>query len=486
MISHSRASRPIVDPASVKIIGIGGAGANLLERVALDGMDAAGLLMLSADARVLGACVVPEKIQLGESLLKGLGAGGDPELGEKALLEAEPSLRRSLDGHEFVFICVGLGGGTGSGAAPTVARIAREAGAFVVVIATMPFAFEGKRRREQADDALAKLSAHASALITFDNNRMGETVLAKQGAHDAFAATDQLIGESIRAITRIVTRPGLIHLGLDDLISTLGDAASPCLFGSGLAEGKDRSSAALRKAIASPLLNQGALLKDAQTVLVHACGGEDLTLLEIELLMQGLQKFVREDAHLLFGAAIDPSLGGALSLTLISSLPDGSFLPTVRELPAAREEPAEKTLPEPAAKTPAQPEEAPLFAATPSIEKKAPEPEHFPAPSSPAADVAEPSGFELFESAPAAPPQQEVEPIAPPAPELEPAAAPKRAKKPTEPGSDAQKVKLSVKATGTQSELSLDSVPRGRFEGENPNVFEGEDLDLPPFLRKKK
>ena len=444
MISHSRANRPIVDPASVKIIGIGGAGANLLERVALDGMDAAGLLLLSADARVLGACVVPEKIQLGESLLKGLGAGGDPELGEKALLEAEPALRRSIDGHEFVFICVGLGGGTGSGAAPAVARIAREAGAFVVVIATMPFAFEGKRRREQADDALAKLSAHASALITFDNNRMGETVLAKQGAHDAFAATDQLIGESIRAITRIVTRPGLIHLGLDDLISALGDTASPCLFGSGIADGKDRSSVALRKAIASPLLDQGALLKEAQTVLVHACGGEDLTLLEIELLMQGLQKFVPEDAHLLFGAAIDPSLGSA--------------------------------------KPQAQPEEAPLFAATPSIEKKAPEPENFPAPSSPAADVAEPSGFELFEPAPTATQQTE----APPAPEPEPAAPPKRAKKPSDAEPDPQKVKLSVKATGTQSELSLDSVPRGRFEGENPNVFEGEDLDLPPFLRKKK
>jgi cell division protein FtsZ len=204
--------------------------------------------------------------------------------------------------------------------------------------------------------------------------------------------------------------------------------------------------------------------------------------LEIELLMQGLQKFVPEDAHLLFGAAIDPSLGGALSLTLISSLPDGSFLPTVRELPAACELPAEKTFPEPAAKPQAQPEEAPLFTATPSTEKKTPEPENSPAPSSPAA---EPSGLELFESAPAAPPRQE-EPIALAAPEPEPAAPLKRGKKPSEAEPDPQKVKLSVKVTGTQSELSLDSVPRGRFEGENPNVFEGEDLDLPPFLRKKK
>lgn len=471
MISHSRANRPIVDPASVKIIGIGGAGANLLERVALDGMDAAGLLMLSADARVLGACVVPEKIQLGESLLKGLGAGGDPELGEKALLEAEPVLRRSIDSHEFVFICVGLGGGTGSGAAPAVARIAREAGAFVVIIATMPFAFEGKRRREQADDALAKLSAHANALITFDNNRMGETVLAKQGAHDAFAATDQLIGESIRAITRIVTRPGLIHLGLDDLISALGDTASPCLFGSGIADGKDRSSTALRKAIASPLLDQGALLKEAQTVLVHACGGEDLTLLEIELLMQGLQKFVREDAHLLFGAAIDPKLGSALSLTLISSLPVGSQRPLPREATAAQA-PAPAPMPS-SQEPPAEP-----------ADNSPPAPEIFSTrPAAPCPPV-EPAGMELFEAPPAAPQGQPEEAPKPPAPE--PSSPPKRIKKTSDAESEPPKVKLSVKASGAQSELSLDSVPRGRFEGENPNVFEGEDLDLPPFLRKKK
>jgi len=477
MISHPRAKHPIVDPSSVKIVGIGGAGANFLERLALDGIDSAGLLLLSADARVLGACVAPEKIQLGENLLKGLGAGGDSELGEKAVLEAELSLRRSMDGHEFVFICAGLGGGTGSGAAPQVARMAREAGAFVVVITTTPFAFEGKRRCEQADKALSQLSAHANALITFDNNRMGETVLAKQGAHDAFAATDQLIGESIRAVTRIVTRPGLIHLGLDDLISVLGNTASICLFGSGLAQGKDRSSTALRKALASPLLDQGALLKKAQTVLVHACGGEDLTLFEIELLMQGLQKFLPDDTHIIFGAAIDPSLGEALSLTLISSLPDGFVRPAAHELPA------EKTLPEPDAKPQFQPDEEPLFAATPSTEKKAPEPEAISDRANPPPSD-EPSGLELFETP--APRQQDQGLVDPPALEPEPTVTPKRVKKSPGAEPEAQKVKLSVKASGAQSELSLDSVPRGRFECENPNVFEGEDLDLPPFLRKKK
>lgn len=479
MISHPRAKPPIVDPTAVKILGIGGAGANFLERLALDGIDSAGLLLLSADARVLGACVAPEKIQLGETLLKGLGTGGDSELGKKALLEVESSLRRSLDGQKFVVICAGLGGGTGSGAAPMAARMARESGAFVVVIATMPFSFEGQRRSEQAEEALSQLSAHANAVITFDNNRMGETVLAKQGAHDAFAATDQLIGESIRAITRIVTRPGLIHLGLDDLISALGNAASPCLFGSGLAQGKDRSSTALRKVIASPLLDQGALLKKSQTVLAHVCGGEDLTLLEIELLMQGLQKFIPDDAHLLFGAAIDPSLGEALSLTLISSLPDGSSLPVARALPTEIKSQV------PAAKPQFQSDEEPLFGSTPSIERTAPEAEPIAARANPQPPV-EPSGFELFQMKETAPSQQEQELGVSPPSEPEPAVTPKRVKKSPAAESDAQKVKLSVKAAGAQSELSLDSVPRGRFEGENPNVFEGEDLDLPPFLRKKK
>lgn len=479
MISHPRAKPPIVDPTAVKIVGIGGAGANFIERLALDGIDSAGLLLLSADARVLATCVAPEKIQLGENLLKGLGAGGDSELGKKALLEVESSLRRSLDGHQFVFICAGLGGGTGSGAAPQIARMARESGAMVVAIAAMPFAFEGQRRCEQAEAALSELSAHANAVITFDNNRMGETVLAKQGAHDAFAATDQLIGESIRAIIRIVTRPGLIHLGLDDLISALGNAVSPCLFGSGLAQGRDRSSTALRKAIASPLLDQGALLKKSQTVLAHVCGGEDLTLLEIELLMQGLQKFIPDDAHLLFGAAIDPSLGEALSLTLISSLPEGSPLSVARALPT------EKKSQEPAAKPRVKPDEEPLFADAPSIERTAPEVEAIAARANPQ-PPAEPSDFELFQATDTAPSQQQEELIDPPAFEAEPAVTPKRLKKSPVAENDTQRVKLSVKAAGSQSELSLDSVPRGRFEGENPNVFEGEDLDLPPFLRKKK
>ena len=328
MIEFPRDPQNTIPSSSVKIVGLGGAGTNMLDRVVLDGMDGAEMLAINTDIRTLSGSVARDRIQLGRNLTKGLGAGGDPELGQQAVLEAEHEVRSALKGRKIVFLCVGLGGGTGSGAAPIVCRIAREEGAFVVVFATMPFAFEGRRRREQADTALNELAVLSNALVTFDNNRMGDLVLAKQGIHEAFAAADRMISESIKAVIRLVIRPGLINVGLDDLMTALRTTRSRCLFGSGIASGKDRASKALRNALNSPLLDQGALLKDAETVLVHLCGGEDLTLYEIELLMQSLSKFVPEKAHVLFGAAVDPSMGDHLSITMVSSLPEDRLYAT--------------------------------------------------------------------------------------------------------------------------------------------------------------
>ncbi|MFN5580310.1 MAG: cell division protein FtsZ, partial [Akkermansiaceae bacterium] len=322
MISYSRDPNQEIPTSAVKIIGLGGAGSNMLERIALDSQEGAQLVSLNTDIRTLGASLAKEKIQLGANLTKGLGTGGDPELGQQAILEAETEVRNLIKGQKIVFLCVGLGGGTGSGAAPIIARIAREEGAFVIVFATMPFLFEGSRRREQAETALNQLAVLSNALVTFDNNRMGELVLAKQGIHEAFGAADKMISESIKAVIRLVVKPGLIHVGLDELITALRTTRSRCLFGSGIADGKDRASKALRNALSSPLLDQGALLRDAQSVLVHLSGGESLTLFEIELLMQSLQKHVPEHTQILFGAAIDTSMGDYLSITLISSLPE--------------------------------------------------------------------------------------------------------------------------------------------------------------------
>jgi cell division protein FtsZ len=626
MIPYTRDPHQTIPTSSVKIIGLGGAGANMLERIALDGMEGAELLALNTDVRTLATCLAREKIQLGVNLTKGLGAGGDPELGHQAALEAEEQIRASIKGRRIVFLCTGLGGGTGSGAAPIITRIAREEGAFVVVFATMPFAFEGKRRREQAETALNELAVLSNALVTFDNNRMGELVLAKQGIHEAFGAADHMICESIKAVIRLVVRPGLINVGLDDLMSALRTNRSRCLFGSGIAEGKDRAIKALRNALNSPLLDQGTLLKDAQTVLVHLSGGEDLTLFEIELLMQRLQKFVPDKAHVLFGAAIDPAMGDSLSITLISALPEdflamapreslshrsqenpildptsGFTAPPVKvssfEAALARETAVEDDLeraftlpaatpartPEPAS-TPEReaPPVSPLSkfrkttpdvaaASAPTLfdsERPFAEPEVAAKPAAPERDLSaftftnpvaapqeitdpEPERTEEVSESPEPVVEEEVvmeeviveesheevytgteeanpEPIEdieapePTTPSFIPAArkkpslvAPWGKSKASEPPikapepekaedfeeldsiekfsapaapADAEppKLKLGVKASGTQNELSLDSAPRGRFEGETPNVFEGEDLDLPPFLRKKK
>ena len=574
MISYSRDPRQEIPSSAVKILGLGGAGANMLERIALDSIDGAQLVSLNTDVRTLGASLAKEKIQLGLNLTKGLGTGGDPDLGQQAVLEAETEVRNALRGQKIIFLCVGLGGGTGSGAAPIVARIAREEGAFVIVFATMPFLFEGSRRREQAETALNQLAVLSNALVTFDNNRMGELVLAKQGIHEAFGAADKMISESIKAVIRLVVRPGLIHVGLDELITALRTTRSRCLFGSGIADGKDRAAKALRNALSSPLLDQGALLKDAQSVLVHLSGGESLTLFEIELLMQNLQKHVPDHTQILFGAAIDASMGDYLSITLISSLPEEALassnpntqattappeLPRVVPTPVAPPEPKkpvlklpEKIIPEPQQPrlidevlarfeteptNPAptkQPElavhtepvkqdpppskyttnyttlkadmlpkelsketehrpfaEPELIAVTPST-TPAPKPEVSLDP--PVASVKVPPTAPVVQapSPPPAPvpptapvPPAQTQPVAP-APEVrnEPVAT-----SPKEPKVDlasSLQLKLDAKHPSDQDELSFKKTPRGRFEGENPNVLDGEDLDLPPFLRKKK
>ncbi|MEY3395240.1 MAG: hypothetical protein RL346_1476 [Verrucomicrobiota bacterium] len=538
MIPYSRDPKQQIPATAVKIIGLGGAGSNMLERVALDNLEGAELLALSTDIRTLGASLAKDKIQLGTNLTKGLGTGGDPDLGQQAVLEAEAEIRLALKGQRIVFLCVGLGGGTGSGAAPIVTRIAREEGAFVIVFATMPFLFEGQRRRNQAEMALNQLAVLSNALVTFDNNRMGELVLAKQGIHEAFGAADKMIFESIKAVIRLVAKPGLIHVGLDELITALRATRSRCLFGSGMADGKDRASKALRNALTSPLLDQGALLRDAQSVLVHLCGGESLTLFEIELLMQALQKHVPENAQILFGAAIDSSMGDFLSVTLISSLPEESLsgsrkaeptraLEIQTDIPISRETKATGQSPQSGPEKPTEPvtipeeDSEPKLPLTPDATKLRPvEPpavkavvqplkSHIPAPR---ATTTEPDPEEIRKQKPVHMEHHDLpfaEPVLPkpdpesaqnarepqpPAPETQkPSVAQKQ---PVQPPSNERKLdlsgtlklKLEPKLAGDkdQDELSFKKVPRGRFEGENPNMIDGEDLDLPPFLRKKK
>jgi len=505
MIEFVKDPQNTIPSSLVKIIGLGGAGANMLDRVALDGMEGAEMLALNADIRTLSGSVAPERIQLGVNLTKGLGTGGDPDLGQKVMLEAENAVRSSIKGRKIVFLCVGLGGGTGSGGAPILTRIAREEGAFVVIFATMPFAFEGRRRREQAETALNELAVLSNALVVFDNTRMGELVLAKQGIHEAFSAGDRMISDSIKAVIRLVIRPGLIHVGLDELMTALRTTRSRCLFGSGTANGKDRASKALANALSSPLLDKGALLKEAASVLVHICGGEDLTLYEIELLMQKLSKYVPQKAHVLFGAAIDTNMKDALSITLISALPEEKLqASSFEELPGEREamEPSEgfgfDDMPQPAR------------IVEPPVDEEPAENEIIEAVP-PAVVAQQVDGWVNFQEAddhevdlPFAEPEQSGSgvvfspqaSIAPASFVTDAARDFRDALKPAEPLSEEEDAQAPPAVLGDllektrirlgQNDMLFEGSARGKFADNEANLVDGDDLDIPPFMRKKK
>ncbi len=304
----------------VKVIGVGGAGANVVDRMALEGSEDAELLTLNTDVRALSTSVSTGKIQLGATLLKGMGTGGDPSLGKQAALEAVDEIRTAVREKGIIFLCVGLGGGTGSGAAPEVCRIAREEGVFLVVFATTPFSFEGSRRAEQARKALEVIGKYANAIITFDNDRMGELIVPKDGVTQAFAAADKIIGQSIRATMNVVFRPGIIRIGIDDLLSALDSKDSRCLFGYGVAKGDNRSHEAVEQALKCPLLDKGRLLDDANAVMVQVAGGDTMTLYEVQLVMEEVSKHVGDGTQILFGTGTDKRLGNSLSVTIISSI----------------------------------------------------------------------------------------------------------------------------------------------------------------------
>lgn len=323
MVEYDRnALKETIEPGSLKtcIVGVGGAGGNVLDRITLDRTVDAKLVSMHTDIRVLNHTMTPNKVQLGIELMRGIGAGGDPDLGREAALFSREQIREAVDGHDIVFICTGLGGGTGSGAAPVVAEVAKSTGALVFLTATMPFSFEGKRRIHQAEQSLSQLQKRADALILFENNRMGELTLPKDGIQKAFTQADQLIAQSLRAVSTILTTPGLVKLGLDDLTAALSTSNGRCLFGFGEARGQNRGTEALKRALKSPLIDQGRLLHQTKTLLVHIAGGESLTLLEVDAIMKQLGKNVPDQTHILFGVAVDAKLGDSVCVTLLSSL----------------------------------------------------------------------------------------------------------------------------------------------------------------------
>jgi cell division protein FtsZ len=442
----------------IKIVSVGGAGLSVLDRIVLDGLERADVVAINTDVQSLASSVAPHKVQLGRTVTRGLGTGGDPELGYQAAEESAEETREALAGARMIFICAGLGGGTGSGAAPYVAQLAREAGSLVVAFATLPFAFEGKRRRAQAQEALGRLNEIANAVICFENDQMGDIVAPKAGIHQAFATADITISQSVRSIVNLIQRPGLIRIGFDDLLAALRSRNGRCLFGFGESDSDNRAHDALTQALKNPLMDRGRMLGDATRVLVQVAGGPSMTLSEVEVLMQELGRHVAEETQILFGTAVDSRMGDRLSVTIISS-----FTADMDSIPQQNQPPqiSVPTIPP----VWAQPQDAP-----PKIDIE---------PEATGMETSQPTEtMPIEEPAPvgATRPQSPI-PNKPGPRSITPQANPV----PIKEGKPSPEKNVQAK----QEVLQFEPVTRGRFEKSEPTIIEGEDLDVPTYLRKK-
>ena len=477
------------DLIPIRIIGVGGGGSNVLDRMVLDGFDKSDLIAVNTDVQSLAASVASAKVQLGRTLTRGLGTGGDPEMGAQAAQESSDEIRRALTDARMIFVCAGLGGGTGSGAAPVAAQIAREHGGLVIVFATLPFTFEGKRRMQQAQDSLARLNQIADAVVCFENDRMGDIVAPKAGIHQAFAVGDMTISQSVRAIVNLIQRPGIIRIGFDDLLSALRSRSGRCLFGFGEADSDNRAHDALARALKNPLMDRGRMLADASNLLVQVAGGPGMTLSEVEILMRELGKHVGDRAQILFGTAVDGRMGNRLSVTLISSIATEDDLLVQQQFsspaPIAEPQPPESALVsmEPEEIEPASTAEPELVVDSHATEE-AVIPEEFDL--MPEADIPIIDDTPKVEVlAPKVLPRQRVilPKLKPVAKELRPLSPPPVYPSPHSLPSP-EKPKREKIVAAKQEVMQFEPVTRGRFEKSEPTIVEGQDLDIPTFLRK--
>jgi cell division protein FtsZ len=453
---------------SIKIVSVGGAGLNALDRIVLDGLERADVVAMNTDVNSLTSSVATRKVQLGRSVSRGLGAGGDPDVGYQAALESADEIREALADSRVIFICAGLGGGTASGAAPYVAHAARETGALVIAFVTLPFGFEGKRRNAQAREALARLSEFAHAVVCFENDRMGDLTPPQAGIHQAFAMADMTISQSVRSIVNFIQQPGLIRIGFDDLLTALRTRNSRCLFAYGESDSDNRAHDALTQALKNPLMDRGRMLADATNVLVQVAGGPGMTLSEVEILMQELGRHVSDQTQILFGAVVDARLGDRLSVTIISSLS------------AEEEATLLQTPPAPTSASAASPVREHYRPAPPHPEIQPEEPTVESLPSEETVPFEEPVAAE---AAPVGSPMSTGSPVIPTRngdPEHPVTNLPEHSVPWKEEKASAEKSATPAK----QEVLQFEPVTRGRFEKSEPTIIEGEDLDVPTYLRK--
>src|SRR3954464_11476519 len=308
---------PPISGARIKVIGIGGGGGNAVNRMIDAGIEGIEFLVANTDLQALKRSKAPIKIQLGSKLTKGLGAGANPNVGREAALEDTDKIIEVLEGADMVFVTTGLGGGTGTGAAPIIASLATELDALTVAVVTKPFHFEGRRRMHQADQGLRELRECVDTVITIPNERLLHMVDRGVSLGDSFRVADDVLRQAVQGISDLITVPGFINLDFAD-VRTIMQGMGMALMGTGYARGENRAVEATQEAISSPLLEE-ASIKGARGVLINITGGHDLTLYEINEAASIVREEADEDANIIFGHVIDETMADAMKITVIAT-----------------------------------------------------------------------------------------------------------------------------------------------------------------------
>ena len=339
----------------IVIVGLGGAGASILQRFSGSSAENVRLCIMSLDERLGRECGNVEFVQLGAGLNHGLGSGGDPEVARQAIEESGSQIDALLSGARLLVMVVGLGGGTGSGVAPVLARKASEAGVFLVSVVVMPFSFEGARRRKQADAALEEIASISDIVFCFENDYMEDLFRSRTGAQAVFEEANALLSQATASVPLLANSPGIINIGLDELVTALENNDSRCIYGSGKGYGPNRAEDAARAALESPLVSYHQALKLARTVIVHIAGGNNMSLAELRIAMETVRaELSGDDVNIFFGAAVKPHLGEEIRVSLIASVDAAEMQAAVQadklaaaELVAEEEEDDEVSAPEP-------------------------------------------------------------------------------------------------------------------------------------------
>ena len=322
--------------ANIKVVGVGGGGGNAINRMIQSNLRGVEFIAINTDAQVLDQSLSEKKIQIGREITNGLGAGANPDVGRKAVEESRAEVMREIGTPNLVFITAGMGGGTGTGAAPAVAELAKLSGALTVAIVTTPFRFEGKQRMTRADSGLADLKTNVHTLITSPNERLLSIVQKTTTLSDAFATADEVLHQATKGISDLITIPGLINLDFADVRTVMREMGE-ALMGTGSAKGEEKATDAARAAISSPLLGDVSI-KGARGVLINVTGGEDMTLFDVNTATSLIYEEAGDSANIIFGAVIDPGMQDEMRVTVIAT-GLGEPVPQAKRVPVEERRP---------------------------------------------------------------------------------------------------------------------------------------------------